>query len=415
MRLQIKDTPYYILLMLGFFPLMPYGIISITTIVFVITTIIFYRKNLLTNVKNGNVKSVLINTFFFFLIACTYLYSEDKEIALNELRKTLNFLIFPITLLLFFPKLDQSKINKVFNSFVVSNALLLTYITITIVIYCFSNLHLRSFFSFPFREIIMGKTYLDLHPTYLCLWFAFSMFYIILRFKKKWGKLKKTLMLSLALMFFCLIFLMAARTILVAVVINTIILIFYNKIFIRNTKLLVSVSVILLGVLVFLKNTDVIKYRLSKELEIANIKPPKGRTPKSISIRYGIYSCDYTLFKNKPFLGYGVGDVQTKLNDCYRSFNTSIYKKIKLDSHNYFFYLVLSGGILTLFSFLGMFLNNLATSISKKDFAFFSFLLLIFITCFTENVLTRVHGNFFFSLYSSVFLLKHLNNKPIKD
>ncbi|WP_091406446.1 O-antigen ligase family protein [Aquimarina amphilecti] len=412
-KYELKDIPYFLLVLLSFFPLMPYGIISVITILFALSTVLFYGKNVLEKLKSNRIRYFFLSIAFFLVLILTISYSSNKESALNEIRKNLNFLIFPLTLLLFFPKLSRKKFENTIKAFVASCLVLSVYLLIVICIYTYYNLHIRSLFDFPFRDIISGKTYLDLHPTYVCLWFAFSIFFLIKDIKNHNKKVIKTLYILSIIIFYAFVILLAARTVFIAINLNFLLLLFLLKNkggIIKKIKYLVIYSIIIIVAFITIKRFGIIEYRFFDEVRISNLKEPKGRKPTSLSLRYGIYNCDYQIFKNNLLTGVGVGDVQGKLNECYKNYRTSAFKKRKLDSHNYFFYLSLSGGIFCLLLFLYMYGKNVFISIKTQDYLYFSFLVLIFICCLTENVLNRVHGNLFFSLFNSVFILNYLSN-----
>ncbi|MCK0158136.1 O-antigen ligase family protein [Cellulophaga sp. F20128] len=406
--IKYEKVPYFLLIALAFFPILPYGVISAITIIYVIATLLIFRRNLFENFQKKRVLLLITNTLFFVLFAFTFIYSENKELAYKEIIKNLNFLIFPTLLILFFPKLSKDKIDKVFKSFVLSNLTLLLILLIAFankIIFQGGNL---TFSNFLFRDLLIGGTYLDLHPTYVSLWFAFSIQYLILNFFTLTSRLHKFVILLISVLFYFTIILLASRTVFLAINIILIlnIIIKFKTYRITRTQILFFLS--FLSFIIFIKDFKNIHHRFYTEIASFQFNNPMGRNPTSLDIRYGIYKCNIKLFCEEPIFGYGIGDVQESLNNCYKIYRTSVFKWKKMDSHNYFFFLLIGGGLISLFTFLFMIFSNFKKAYSEKDLFFLSFLILIIFCCLTENLLNRVHGNLFFSLFNSLFIYKLL-------
>ena len=78
----------------------------------------------------------------------------------------------------------------------------------------------------------------------------------------------------------------------------------------------------------------------------------------SNSLRLQIYKCGLQLIKNNYVFGYGIGNTQYKLNECYSESNQ--YKMINIyNSHNQYIDIVLKTGIIGLIVFLAFLSENI--------------------------------------------------------
>lgn len=122
----------------------------------------------------------------------------------------------------------------------------------------------------------------------------------------------------------------------------------------------------------------------------------------STSLRYGIYNCAITKIKESPLFGFGIGDVQNELVECYKT-KSELLLDLTYNSHNQYLSYFLSTGV---FGFLLLFIIMLKTIIdSKKN----NNILLLSITIFFafcmlfENILERQSGVILFSFYICLF------------
>lgn len=397
---------------MAFFPLMPFGVITVSTIVLAIVSCIVFRNQIGNNFKERK-RYIAINILFFIFIIFSAVYAENITVSINEIRRDLNLLIFPLIILVFFPKINRIQLINVINSYLSATTILLLIYIIIIIRYGYDNRHIKSLFDYPYRDIIEGKSHMKVTPTYLSLWFSFSIFCILSKLNSITTKTSKIILVFLAVSFYLFIFLIAARMVFLTLNVLLIALLFYNYKAKMSKKIMILTSLVLLLCMVSYKLSHIksFKQRYYNEFFIKKIKTPKGRNPSSLSIRYGIYNCGISLIKSAPFLGYGVGDVQDELNKCYKSsYRSSFYKKKKFDSHNFYVFLMLSGGVLTLLSFIVMAVCNLKIGFNTQDLLYVGFIFLVLFCCLTENILNRVYGTVFFAFFNAIFLLKNVQN-----
>ena len=124
-----------------------------------------------------------------------------------------------------------------------------------------------------------------------------------------------------------------------------------------------------------------------------------------LDLRYYSYSCFQNLFFSEPLLGFGVGDVNSELLNCYQE--KGCIGCNNLNSHNEYLNMALSSGLIGLISFL-MFLYYSYRK-ATKNISFFAFLTIFCISFMFENVLSRMWGVLMFSFFYGVF--KYASNQ----
>ncbi|WP_169336916.1 O-antigen ligase family protein [Eudoraea adriatica] len=148
------------------------------------------------------------------------------------------------------------------------------------------------------------------------------------------------------------------------------------------------------------KNTDSITKLL--DYVISPIPMEEG-----VDKRIYIYDCSINLIKKEILFGYGVGNVQQKLNDCYQEKNYVVteFRSLgsEINTHNYYFHMWLSAGLFALLFLLYMFGHNFYIALKLKNFTFLFFLLMFSLSLLTENVLVRMYGVFLFAVMNSLF------------
>lgn len=140
-----------------------------------------------------------------------------------------------------------------------------------------------------------------------------------------------------------------------------------------------------------------------------------GTIEDGIDKRVYIYDCSLKLIKSAPILGYGVGDVQNKLDTCYarHEYTVAEYESegIPINSHNYYFHLYLAAGVLGLLLFLYFLFVNFFLAISTRGWHYMFFLFLITLNLLTENLLVRIYGVTPFVFFTSVFSLNLIKDE----
>jgi hypothetical protein len=118
-----------------------------------------------------------------------------------------------------------------------------------------------------------------------------------------------------------------------------------------------------------------------------------------------------------PFEGYGAGDVQSLLNNCY---TVAGFDKLEnLNPHNQIIQSTLGGGYPQLFVLIGLIILLLTGNGVSQTFLVRSFGILFLVSSMTESVLERNKGIVLFCfgalLLYSIFVACHSSSKKTSD
>ena len=398
---------------------------SITAILFLVTTLFFYWDNFGKRYRKYGIKPILINCGFYILLLFSILYSDHIFTGIKKVQSSLLILFFPIAVFYFFPKVKKQTIKIFSYGFILSNFVLFLYffdiLAQGLAIDRFTGLMDKNIIeqalainTYPY-EFVLSKAekHLDVlfepHKVYLSMHFLTALLLSInLIANFKIAILKKISLGILSLLFvLAIVYSQAITTVLSLVLILVLVPFFYFK---RHLEKIIFGIVVLtfltIGWLVGLldtyknKNTDSIAMLL--DYAISSVPMEKG-----VDKRIYIYDCSICLIKKEILFGYGVGNVQQKLNDCYQEKNYVVaeFKSLgqEINTHNYYFHVWLSAGLLALFFLLYMFGYNFYIAFKLRNFTYLFFLLMFSLSLLTENVLVRMYGVFLFAVMNSLF------------
>lgn len=123
------------------------------------------------------------------------------------------------------------------------------------------------------------------------------------------------------------------------------------------------------------------------------------------------WSCAWELIREAPIIGYGSGSENALLKEKYyahRYYNSYINE---LNAHNQFLSFLIKTGVPGLAVFLLVLFAGFKKAIRSKDMIYCSFLVIITIVSFSENILDANKGIFFFAFFYSLFYMAPGKNK----
>ncbi len=438
-----NEISFLLLLGLCFFPILPFGIVSALIIATAISSVFFGYKSFNKRWKKISVKPLLINIFFYLILIMTLIYSDNLKVGWRRIEVGLSFLILPIIIFYFQPRLTKNKINILLSTFVASNLILIIYLFFYLVnnasdydivetkgLILFIGLkdkgfidQLTTLWDSTFFEVLyyarkVKESPIFIHKTYLSqsmVWSIFICTHFLIRSKIRWYFKGVNVLL---------IGLFSIVTIYFFSLVNTAILItllpFYILFLLKTKKakiIYIISGIFLVGIIissgVFKPELANNQYRKNRDYEkpshiLLNINKMLEK-----DIRNALTTCNIELIKEHPLLGHGVGDVQDNLQECYGKYATEkkIFKEAqdrKLNSHNYYAFLWLSGGVLLVVIFVWLLGHNFFIGIRERDILYVFFLLILSLNLITENTMTRINGILFFSIFNSLFYYKNM-------
>ena len=337
---------------------------------------------------------------FFILAAIGAFYGTELTNGFKYLERYWSFLLVPL-ILSTEEHTDLHKKNQLFKSLALG--------CVATLLICYGNL---------IYEMIQGKEPLnyfyrwrhvgyeftkiaDTHPTYLGLFTVTSIAYLVEQRKEK-GFLKDSIVLFLLLG----LFQMASRMALL------LLLIFSVYFLIRNfKKYRTQVFLIFFGIIAFTGlfkkySSDYVQQRLfSKEAYFEDK-------------RLGRWEASYLIFRENPFFGVGLANIEQARNDKYMELGFEQAAKSNLNAHNQLLEFLGRNGIVGGFFYVCSLGFLLILGIKRKDVIFtFIFFALILIN-FTESTMIRIKGIEFFAVFASLFLYgleppKNKNNENL--
>lgn len=385
------------LLFFSFFPLIPNKVKGLTVILLLLLSFTQFKK------KKIQWKSFVINSslYFVFLISNLIFYKVDGE-SKQVLETGLSILIIPLIFSFLIPNYNYEKklLYNFMKIFVLSTSIYVVIIMVFIVFdtdtYYYSN-----WYSNKARKLIEEIPLISQHPIYASIFSAIAVLFLLklLKFKGNKFYLKDSLFYICCLILNCFfLILLSSRGVIISLLISILIYSFFN---IKKLKYKLSIVLVFSIIIISL-------FQFNRRMrELINIETyVEVNSNYSNSYRYQTYKCSYKLLKNKIFTGYGVGNVQSKLNDCYIE-NGAQTMVGKYNTHNQYLDIILKIGIFGLTLFLFFLISNFL--IGKKSNNSLVIVIIIFysVVFLTENLLLRQSGVILF--YFLVLFLNKFN------
>ncbi|WP_264531799.1 O-antigen ligase family protein [Flavobacterium sp. N502540] len=408
-----KSVVYFFLIAIALFPILPKGVESILMFggfLFSLSYFIFEGKKFWS--KEKTIELLLFSSLFLIFVFSLF-YTIDIKTGIKFIIRLLPSVLFPaIFLFNNTDLLNTKKFQVITNVYCLAVGLVLFFLHITL----FHELYNSSLKFWDFRQLIENK--IEVHGTYLAMWIGFAIIILVYKIRIESKKYFITfIFLFMMGYFFYWQYIIGSRMPFVATIIVCFFCLFKNAMQITIASvLLISLTFIL----VF--KVDRIGERFEK-LKNYKLSFPEGKYEDNYpnisneQIRNGIYFCGYEIFKAEPIVGYGVGDVDVKLQSCYdeQYRNTDTYKVTSYNSHNEYLNIILSSGILGLVLFLFSQYRLLKRAFHYKLGIYISFVFFIFLNFSFENILSRHDGVIFFGFFNSLlfFQKNNLNEKSI--
>lgn len=365
---------------------------AISILILGLVVLTYYFKN---RSSRFNYRFLLTNSILFliFIVSCSY--SENIAYALKKIETTSSLIIFPIIFSFLLSSnftLTKKALERILLSFCVS-----------VVIFLLVSFAYFWNQEFTFLETIIHYSNLidirlglfSIHPIYLSIYIGISLMFSIQLFDN--NKKLKVLCLFMAILYLLFLAILGRR----GPVISLLLIGFIYFMFRFNFyKVLLSIFSLALFAIIMISIPKYQNHNRFKDLYDGTIAKDSS---SSLYLRYNIYKCGIESIKERPLIGYGLGDVQKQLNDCYR-FNDMVFPKKIYNSHNQFIGLILISGFIGLFLYLYTLYLNIRKSLELKSFLTLSLILYFIFNFFTENILEREHGVILYSFFTCLLL-----------
>jgi len=382
------------ILLFAFIPIIPN--IKWVPVAILLLVSLFHFKN-----KDYNLKWFFVNTSIYLLIVISLSYTNNLAFGLKKLETSFSLFILPLIFFIILPKnIFKERLMLQFMKLFITSSIIFSVIIITYILFDNSIEYIEGFYTNNYRKVAEGIPLIGQHSIYASIFLAIAIIFSSHLLDRKSALITKKFKLFLALSTLVnttLIIMLSSKGVIISLII-ILPIIFFKKLFKTNNKIraLTSLCIITLVVLsLFVYNrrmNEMIRFETYGVVD----------TNYSNSYRVNIYKCVLQVVKERWLFGYGVGDAQNALDNCYKNENELLLKKT-YNSHNQFLDIWIKTGIFGLLVFITFLYLNFQGAIKTNKFILLSILLLYTLNFLTENILVRQSGVILFSFLINFF------------
>jgi O-antigen ligase len=345
----------------------------------------------------------LILSSVFLLNVLGMIWSQDKGQALKDMQRQLAILLFPLALSATGINLVQYK-KRLFIIFGFTCVLTILYLyadAIHIIVY--NHLPITSLLSRFFINHNFSLP-IGIHATYLAMYVALS----VVIFLDSIIKEKKSSFIFIYAAFLIILLAgllqLASRSVLIATFFFIIpgFFLFTLK-GIKRVKVIIATLIISLIIFFGITRIDSFKKRYVAELENDLTQAPVNNEilePRVVRWHYAL-----RLVYHSPIIGFGSGSEKRLLKEKYFENKLYISYLEELNAHNQYLSFLIKTGALGLIVFFITLYTGFVAAWRNHDFVFCSFMILVSIVSFSENILDVNKGVFFYAFFFSFFIL----------
>jgi O-antigen ligase len=339
-------------------------------------------------------------------------YTDNIKVAVSDLTETKIGLFAIPFLFYFFPVLSSKQIKTTLLTFVVSCLVTAVY-CLSIAIHKYINEE-GVFLTYHELSLLAG-----MHAIYLAMFYSLSII-ILLYYAGSFqtNRLRKLFFYSALIIFVISIFLLAARTHIFLLIAGSIG--YFTYLFNKKNNLVSSLLKAFMIGIVFIAVVFLFPQNRERFKQLINYKGEYGINSKwgEQQMRPLIWSCAFQLISREPVFGYGLGDVQDELHQCYivNEYTSLTYFEktgTRFNAHNQYLEMMLGCGIFGLLAFLAMLCVPMLYAFKHKNILYFFFLLLFALSCITESFFERHNGIAFYTFFNSFLFFN--DSKQNKD
>lgn len=393
---------YIGLLILSLFPIFPFFIVSLSIFAYVgliLMSKFFHKKH----VTNKHSVIISLHILFYFLLIVRLFFTDNLSDGLNHLQPSLSLIVFPIIWLISNTSLNKIQRDNILKCFTLSSLILALYILFFSIYYAFTT---SGEYIIYFKEV----KYLDIHPSYVSLYFLAAILFLFLTFDKRNRKIKVISLLMMIFFVFMILAFSSRNAIVILIIVGTFELFKRIQFSLQKKLIILTISFSILLSAVFLLRP--LYKKIIETINPSEFVLPYKKFPTSTQIRLGIYDCSFPIIKENWLTGKGGINFERDINTCYEKYKN--YDTINYNSHNYYLYLIGSSGIFCLMFFLGLLFFHFKKALYCRDFFYLYILLALVITLLTENFLSRVYGVVFTMFFLTVFLKSNIQQENEK-
>jgi O-antigen ligase len=397
---------YYLLLV--FLVSMPFDRLysELALICFLLHTVIHLRKS---SLRSFAFRQVYFPAVIYLLTCIGTLYTSYRREAFGEWERQLAILLFPLLFALSSFDLYKYRI-LLLKGLAFSCVFTILYLYLhAIQVIRYNHLPLTDIFTTSFINHNFSEP-IDLHATYFSLYIALSVSVLVCLLWYSTTTRERVLYFIGALILIAGLVQLSSRAVLIALLLNSTFVLPYCLLEGRRriTYMVIACCASVLLVLV-LTRSDAFRNRYTVELK-------NDLTQASINLnilepRMVRWGCAWELIRESPVIGHGTGSEIPLLKEKYYAHHYYNSYINELNAHNQFLSFWIKTGIIGLLIFLVILCVGFMDAFRQRDAIYASFMVIVSVVCFSENLLDGNKGIFFFAFGYPLFYLMRRKQK----
>jgi len=367
--------------------------------------LISYGLHTLIQLKKSAVKpvfkwrTVILQSVFFVTVLSTF-YSINKPEGFNDWGKQIAIFLFPV-----FFCLNPLDLKKYRPQLLLSFALVCT-VTV-IYLYTDALITIRHY-QLPLSALLSGAFInhnfaepIDMHATFFSMQLVIALVSLISILIKEKYKYTRLFYLACSIILIAGLVQLSSKSVLIVLFILINIAVPYFMLEgSKRWKFVIISSTLSLVLIAGILYSGAFRERILNEFAIDLSKAKTNEISDGRLVRWQVVT---GLISKKPIIGYGSGSEMGLLSDAF--FIHKLYNSYlsKLNAHNEYLSLWLKSGIIGFLIYAVTLTWGLVRSFKNKDLLFFTFILLVGIVSFSENLLDVDKGIFFYAFFYSFF------------
>ncbi|HSU50421.1 MAG TPA: O-antigen ligase family protein, partial [Segetibacter sp.] len=244
---------------------------------------------------------------------------------------------------------------------------------------------------------------IDIHPTYLSMYVALSIVCMLTFLFSQQSIIRKMLACSCIILLSVSLLQLGSKSVLIAFLF----LMMLSPLFLHRSKYNKKIF-FLPALILVLAAITIFQFKSLQKRFISNLVQDVTRQDIGATkneYRIARWQAAVDLIKQSPVIGFGTASEIKLLKKKY--FERRLYNSFinELNAHNQYLSVMIKAGVLGLVVFLYTLYYGFTKAIKSNDFVMFSFLVIVTVVSFSENILEVNKGIFYYSFFFSLFVL----------
>lgn len=336
-------------------------------------------------------------------------WSPDQQEGINYILRQLAFLLFPLIFLVAGPvaRSYRKRLLHVLGFTCVATLLYLYADAFRIILYY--KMPVKALFTQAFLNHNFSAP-ISMHATYLSLYVALAAICFLQSLVREESRKKQFLYTISLLVLYAGLVQLTSRSVLISFLfITTILFPFFIPAGKKRMYFILLTLACSAATLTLIISAGSLKRRYVAELK--DDLTQQSINNETIESRVTRWKVIWPVATRSLLTGQGTGSEKKLLQEAY--FKNKLYNSYlhELNTHNQYLKFLLESGIPGLLLFLFTLLWGIQRALANRDIVFLSFMILVAILCFSENMLDVNKGIFFYAFFFSFFV--H-GSKPAK-